>query len=400
MAGRGDPPEGTPQGVPGGGDDEYGSVVFDESFVRAARIQEYSARERMGVAARAVRARRPWSRGGAHRQVFILLLLIVMAFGSAVYLGVRHPYRPPETPQAQPLRITLIPLAPQGPVPEAAADPLFTADGGARYRVGADGYTLPAAHATADFSEGEVLQALTIAKDYLVASSLDPAALTGGDVRGVRELLNPGQLVQFDQSLARPVNDGQYAATGWLVRFDPARYALADQQVLVQGTMVVSEPTPEGILVATDHTLVYTVRSTAIPATRSSASAGPGAALQGATPTATPASHFTVRRQLQLYFTRDDLQGHEAEVLQAAVEAGPLACAADSAAYFRPLLAGQTAGAQAAGVDPYDHGRPVASGCGLLNPGPSPSPSPSSSPSRSPSPNPSPSASRPPRPSR
>ncbi|MBV9026393.1 MAG: hypothetical protein JO362_21960 [Streptomycetaceae bacterium] len=363
MAGRGDPPEGTPQGVPGSGDDEYGSVVFDDSFVRAARIQEYSARERMGVAARAVRTRRPWSRG-AHRQVFFLVLLIVLAFCTAVYMGVRHPYQAPMPPQAQALRITLIPLAPQGSVPEAAADPLFTADGGARSRVGADGYTLPAVHAIADFSEGEVLQALTIAKDYLVASSLDPAALTSGDVRGVRELLNPGQLDQFDQSLARPVDDGQYAATGWLVRFDPARYALADQQVLVQGTMTVSELSPDAIVVSTDHTLVYTVRSTTTTATGTRA----GAALHGRTPRA---SHFTVRRRLQLYFTRDDLQGHEAEILQVAVEAGPLACTADSAAYFRPLLAGQTASAQAAGIDPYDHSRPVASGCGLLNPGPS-----------------------------
>jgi hypothetical protein len=335
----------------------------------------------MGVSARAVRARRPWSRGGANSQVVILVVLIVLAFGTAVYLGVRHPYRSPMLPQAQALRITLIPLAPQGPVPEAAADPLFTADAGARYRAGTDGYALPAAHTTTDFSEGEVLQALTIAKDYLVASSLDPTALTGGDVRGVRELLNPGQLDQFDQSLARPADDGQYAATGWLVRFDPARYALADQRVLVQGTMTVSDPSSDGIVVTTDHTLVYTVRSTAATATRTSA----GAALRGALPTVTPASHFTVRRQLRLYFTRDDLQGHEAEILQAAIEAGPLACTAASAAYFRPLLAGQTGSAQAAGIDPYDHGRPVASRCSLLNPGPTPSTtlSPSSSPSPS-----------------
>jgi hypothetical protein len=362
MAGRGDPPEGTPQGIPGGGDEEYGSVVFDDSFVRAARIQEYSARERMGVAARAVRARRPWS-SGAYRQAFILVLLILMIFGTAVYMGIRHPYRSPVPPQAQTLRITLIPLAPQGPVPEAAADPLFTAYGGAHSRVGADGYTLPAAHATADFSEDEVLQALTIAKDYLVASSLDPAALTSGDVRGVRELLNPGQLDQFDQSLARPVDDGQYAATGWLVRFDPTRYALADQQVFVRGTMTVSELSPDAIIVSTDHTLVYTVRSTMVTSTGSRV----GAALRGGAPRA---SHFTVRRRLQLYFTRGDLQGHEAEILQVAVEAGPLACTADSAAYFRPLLAGQSASAQAAGINPYDRGRSIASGCGLLDPGP------------------------------
>ena len=47
MAGRRNPPEGTPDGGSGGGDDEYRSVVFDESFIKAARIQEFSAQERM-----------------------------------------------------------------------------------------------------------------------------------------------------------------------------------------------------------------------------------------------------------------------------------------------------------------------------------------------------------------
>src|SRR2546423_4831879 len=105
--------------------------------------------------------------------------------------------------------------------------------------------------------------------------------------------------------------------------------------------------------------LVTGVQTCALPISTAIAApgSGVGAALRGGTPTATPASHFTVRRQLQLYFTRDDLQGHEAEILQAAVEAGPLACTADSAAYFRPLLAGQTANAQVGGIDPYNHGR-------------------------------------------
>ena len=68
MAGRGDPPEGTPEGAPGGGEDEYRSVVFDESFVRAARLQEFSAQERMADHARAVRSRPPAARAGASRQ--------------------------------------------------------------------------------------------------------------------------------------------------------------------------------------------------------------------------------------------------------------------------------------------------------------------------------------------
>lgn len=96
MGGPGDPPEGTPEGGPGGAEDEYRSVVFDESFVRAARLQEYSAEERMADHAPAVR-RRPLHRGLV-RQAMILVLLIAVAFGTAVYMGVRHPYDSAEAP--------------------------------------------------------------------------------------------------------------------------------------------------------------------------------------------------------------------------------------------------------------------------------------------------------------
>ena len=352
MAGPVDPPEGTPEGVPGGGDDEYRSVVFDESFVRAARIQEFSAQERMGGMARAVRTRRPPGWLGAGRQAFVLMLLIALAFGTAMYLGLRHPYRPAAPPDVDPLRITLVPLDPQGPVPVAAADRLFAAENAAHYQVGAEGITLPQINGTDHFSQSQVLQALATAKEYLVASSLDRSALTGGDVRAVRQLLNPGQLDQFDRSLARPVDDGQYAATGWLVRFDPARIALADPGVRVRGTMTVNESGADGLLVDTDHTMVYAVRAV-----------GPRG----------QASLFTVRRQLKLYFNRADLRNRQVELVRAEVEAGPLACGSDPAGYFRPLLAGQSVPA-GTGVDPYDHGRAVTSVCGLLRTVPSPGP--------------------------
>src|SRR5690242_13212382 len=104
MTGRGDPPEGTPDGVPGGGEDEYRSVVFDESFVRAARLQELSAQERMGEHAQAVRSRHAWARAGASRQAIALILLIAVAFATAVYMGVRHPYRAPQPQAVEPLR--------------------------------------------------------------------------------------------------------------------------------------------------------------------------------------------------------------------------------------------------------------------------------------------------------
>lgn len=98
MGGPGEPPGGTPEGASAGGEDEYRSVVFDESFVRAARLQEFSAQERLADHAPAVRRRPPLHRG-LSRQALILVLLIAVAFGTAIYMGVRHPY---QTPVAQP----------------------------------------------------------------------------------------------------------------------------------------------------------------------------------------------------------------------------------------------------------------------------------------------------------
>ncbi|MFE9097693.1 hypothetical protein [Streptomyces sp. NPDC007264] len=349
MGGPGDPPEGTPEGAPGGGEDEYRSVVFDESFVRAARLQEYSARERMSDHAPAVR-RRPALHGGLPRQALILLVLIAVAFATAIYMGVRHPYPTPKAQPLEPLRTTVIPLAPQSAVP-GAQDPetLYAHSPAAQYRVGAEGITLPAARRTANFSESQVVAALTTAKDYLVRSSLDPAVLTGGAVRSVRLLLNPQQLDQFDQGFVHPAADGRHEPTGWLVRFDPSRAQLADRKVRVQGRLEAAETDSDTLEITADHTLVYALKPV-----------GSGAKAK--------ASLFTVRRELTFRFDRDDLRMHQVQLISSYVQAGPLACADDAANELRPLLAGQTAKAGGpAGTDPYATGDATATAlCGSL----------------------------------
>lgn len=197
------------------------------------------------------------------------------------------------------------------------------------------------------------MQALVSAKEYLVASSVDPGALTGGDVRTVRTMLDPGQLDQFDHSLERPADDGRHAATGWLVRFDPGRVALADDEVRVRGTMTVAEVREEALEVVTDHTLVY--------------------AVQAAAGDSGQASLFTVRRELRLRFDRADLRDKHVELLQATVEAGPLSCVGAPVAHFLPLLAGQRPPVQP-GVDPHDHRHEISSVCGVLAPAPAAGP--------------------------
>ncbi|OKH91018.1 hypothetical protein [Streptomyces uncialis] len=346
MGGPGDPPPGTPEGGPG--EDEYRSVVFDESFVRAARLQEFSAEERITEHAPAVRRRAPQRRGGMPRQALLLVLLIAMAFVTAVYLGVRHPYDTPVVRPPGALRMTVIPLAPLSAVPGGVPSRLYAHSPAAQFRIGAEGITLPAARRTANFSDSQVVTALTTAKDYLVESSLDPDVLTGRAVRPVRILLDPEQLTQFDRSFARPATDGLHAATGWLVRFDPARAALAEPRVHVQGTLRAAETGPDTLEVSSDHTFVYALRP---------ARGGPSA----------PASLFTVRRELLFRFDRDDLRRHQTELVMSYAQAGPLACAADWARHLRPLLAGQVPGAGTPpGTDPYATGTPT-SLCGTLS---------------------------------
>ncbi|MFD3807074.1 hypothetical protein ACFWSF_01115 [Streptomyces sp. NPDC058611] len=367
MAGPDDPPNGAPDGTGGDDDefraDEYRSVVFDEDFVRAARIQEYSANERMGEHARAVRSRSIWSVGGGAgsrggppgrgaRQGRLLVLFIALAFATAVYMGLRNPYVPPPDGVAEPLTSTVVPLAPGTPVPGGQPADLFAQSPAADYRIGAVGITMPAVRRTPHFTDGQVAIALSIAKDYLVQSSLDPDVLAGTASRPVRVLIDPDQLTQFDRSMASPSGDGRHAATGWLVRFDPGTAVVADPRVRVSGTLGFEEQAPDVLEVTTDHTFVYAVR----PAT------GPPAAADGA-------SLFTVRRELRLRFDRDDLGARRAELASAYVMAGPQDCSADPAAGFRPLPAGAaptTVGPAAS--DPYASGHPrrAAGLCGVL----------------------------------
>ncbi|MFF3750278.1 hypothetical protein ACFYYH_07420 [Streptomyces sp. NPDC002018] len=384
MAGRGDPPEGGPEGLPGGGDDEYGSVDFDESFIRAARLREASAKERMKDHTHAVRRvppppprkrpRHPWLRHGP-RRVLLLFLVIVLAFGTAVYLGLRNPYRPPIGGTAAQLRMSVVPLAPRDPVPGGAPDDLFERSPAAQFQEGADGVALPPARETGDFSEGQVMAALTTVKDYLVASSMDPDVLTGHTVRPVRVLLEPDQLDQFDRSFAAPADDGRHTPAGWLVRFDPAKVASAGA-VRARGTLRYEQTSAGTLEITSDHVFVYALR----PA---------GAAEQSAGRPVRDASLFTVRREMRFRFDVEDLIKHRAQVVSSQVLAGPQACSARAPTTLRPLLAGERAKpGDPAGTDPYSAGPADTALCGTLARTAQPSPTRQSPPParRSPSP--------------
>lgn len=350
MAHRGEPPEGPSENTPGGGEDEYRWLVFDESFVRAARLKEFSAQERIADHTPAVRSLPRRRLRSGSRALIALILLIVLAFGTAVYMGFRHPYQAPAGRAAEPLSSTVVPLTPRGAVPGGKAADLLSRSPAAQFAKGVAGINLPPVRATANFSENQVGTALNTVKEYLVASSLEPDVLTGRALRPVEMLLDPDQMAQFDRSMNRPADDGQHAPAGWLVHFDPAKVALADPDVRVRGTLSYSETGSDTLEVVSDHTFTYALR----PA----ASGAHGA---------DDASLFTVRRELVFHFDREDLRLHRLELRTSYVQAGPQACTPDTTGALRPLLAGQRAAVRGpAGTDPYDTGRPTAALCGTL----------------------------------
>ncbi|OEU97794.1 hypothetical protein AN217_07935 [Streptomyces qinglanensis] len=372
MAGRVDPPDGTPDGGPDG-DDEYRSLVFDESFIKAARLQEFSAQERMAdeehaaVRARSHAERRGRTGLGFSRQGLVLVALIVLAFGTAIYMGIRNPYPSSVRTGAEPLRSDVLPLAPTGRVPGGTPGDLFENSPAGRFATGADGVALPPVRSSDHFSESQVLSALTVAKDYIVESSLDPDVVTGGAVRPVRLLLNPRQQRQFDRSVEHPRDDGRRSATAWMVRLDRGKATLASSKVRVDGTLAVEE-VGDGLEVTADHVFVYAVR----PAD------GDGGKNADSGPAGKPprnASLFSVRREVRFRFERQDLREHQVTVRQVAMRAGPMNCGDDPSDALAPLLAGERArDAGKAGTDPYARGRSAASVCGLLAASARPSP--------------------------
>ncbi|MFI9461591.1 SCO2583 family membrane protein [Streptomyces xiamenensis] len=347
MAGSSDP-----GGVPGSGDEEYASTVFDESFVNAARLQEFSAQERLEDHSTAVRDRKP--ERTVPRQGLALGVIILLAFAAAVYLGNNNPYGEDGGHAVQPPLTTLVPLAPAGVVP-GAAEPaeLFEASPAQGFGSGAAGVLLPDARATAHFSRDQVFTALTLAKEYIVASALTQDVLTGVSAVPVRELLDPQQRRQLD----RAVSGGIAAAplTAWLVSFDPLEVELADPQVRIEGTFAFTEIADDMLQVTARHVAVYAVRE-----------AGAAPREPGEEPGET--TLFTVRREVVMLFAEEGLQERTVILRQTDLLAGPMDCGVDPDGPLRPLLAGERAGdSRPAGTDPYTTDADHIPLCGALD---------------------------------
>ncbi|WSA46240.1 hypothetical protein OIE51_19845 [Streptomyces sp. NBC_01803] len=288
------------------------------------------------------------------KQGFALGLIVLMAFAAAIFLGANNPYEVDRALHADPPAGSLVALAPGGEVPGSAdAAELYASSPADDYGAGAGGVRLPDPRQTADFSREQVLTALTLAKEYVVASALTPNVLAGATTAPVRELLGAEQQRQFDSAVGG--RDPHSDATDWLIRFDADEALLADPQVRVAGDFTFTQVTEDILQVDGRHVFVYALR--------------PPGALD------TEAALFTVRRLVRLQFGKEELRDRDVVLRQTETVAGPMDCGADTSAVLTPLLAGERASLPpSAGFDPYvlEEHRPAP--CGSFPAGGMPTP--------------------------
>ncbi|MFD0330600.1 hypothetical protein ACFQZC_26365 [Streptacidiphilus monticola] len=339
--------------------------MFDESFVRAARIQELSASERLGGGAGSHSTRRRGMRG-LPRQALALMLLIALAFAAAVYMGVRHPY--PEVPStATQLSIEIVPLQPgpsaspsrkaaAGAVVPSLGDPWGSATAYQTYVPFDTAQWTENPHATTHFTKSQVNDAMRIVWGYLGDSTDNPAVLSGRDTDAVAKWLTAGQRRQFDASISAPARDGRHELTGWMVRFNQAEWVLATTEVRVAPSsahaITFSELEDGSLEVVSDYTSVYALLPARDPQ-------NPQAL-----------TFFSVRRQIHYRLTAADIAENHVELVHSVVQAGPMACEDPGIASYLTPYAAATAAASGAsavpGVDPADHSQPADALCGRL----------------------------------
>ncbi|MYV99617.1 hypothetical protein [Streptomyces sp. SID3343] len=346
MSGRDVPPEGPNRGGPDG-EDEFGAVVFDAAFVRAADLHEPSARERLHGGQEPHRLRRVLGIPLRSLRGALAATIVLAVLAAAGYLGAHGASAPRPNTDSGAAVLQRVSLAPPvgwapGPLP---ADPMAGSPA-ATWAQGAAGISTAEHRATAHFTADQVGQALDLVREFLVDTQLDPAVLRGARPWSALPLLRRGQRDQLGAALADPRDDDRSAPTGWVTRFDPEAVRVLDVPARVAGTLAASELARDDLVVAADVVFVYAVGQPG----------GPGW------------TRFTVHRVWDFHVDADALHAGLLQVRRALTTAAPQRCASDTAAWFRPVFAAdpQTdAPLPDERVDPY--GSAAAAGtCGRL----------------------------------
>jgi hypothetical protein len=208
--------------------------------------------------ARRDRRRKLWSAFG----VVLALAVVVVAIRPSLLLD-RLPGRDASSGTEAP------PLPAETALPSGAADDSeeggratvehpFRGSPAERWAAGADAIEVPDAKAAGGMSKDEVALALRRAKEFLVASSLDPAVLRGERPDGALDVLDPKQpdmLSDARRSLSRPSKE--HDPVNLFSRFDPDEVRLVGDEVKVRGHMKFTAGEPGEVLVHADYSFVY-----------------------------------------------------------------------------------------------------------------------------------------------
>ncbi|MEU7702932.1 hypothetical protein ACF064_20670 [Streptomyces sp. NPDC015492] len=153
---------------------------------------------------------------------------------------------------------------PVEPARRATLDEPFRGSPAARWADGAAGISVPPARATGWMSTAQVEKALRRTRDFLVASSLDPAVLRGERPARAIALVNPHQK-DFKDYQAAAFTDPTEENDPLLLfsRFQPSHARPVGDVVKTRGRITFREGERGALLVTTDVTYVYPVVSAA-----------------------------------------------------------------------------------------------------------------------------------------
>jgi len=343
MSERGEPPQGPNRGG-ADGEDEFGAVVFDATFVRAAALHEPSARERLNHGKRPHRQRGLFGMRLRTLRLTLSALIVVAVVAGASFVGAEHAAMSKSrvgVDEAVLQRTSLAPPAGWAPDP-LAADP-FAGSPAEGWQHGAAGIRIVADHATAHFGPTEVGQALDLVREFVVGTQLDPAVLRGGRPWAALPLLRRVQREQFGAALVAPRDDDFRAPTGWLTRFDPAETRLSDVPARVAGTFTVAEHARDDLVVVADVVFVYAV-----------------APLDGSA-----WIRVVVHRVWDFHMDAIALREGELRVRRVVTTVAPQRCDVDTSVWLRPTLTGGPAVDAPLPSDRADaYGPMPVSGCG------------------------------------
>ncbi|MER6198264.1 hypothetical protein ABT234_12965 [Streptomyces sp. NPDC001586] len=123
---------------------------------------------------------------------------------------------------------------------------------------GAAGIEVPAATAVGGMSQQQVADALEKTRQFLIATSLDPATLRGERPAAALAILDPKQPEvpqRLEQSLAKPTAENTPVML--FTRFDQAKVKPVGDVVKVRGSMRAEAGDPGELRVVTDYTFVH-----------------------------------------------------------------------------------------------------------------------------------------------